>query len=93
MKNSTNGSAKRNQRVTARLRRIQGQMVAIERSLSTDPDCRMLLQRIAAARDAMSGLMASLIEDRLRTLQLDPKSDDVNEAIEEMIDVVHGYLT
>jgi hypothetical protein len=41
----------------------------------------------------MSGLMAYLIEERLRTLQLDTKSDDANEAVEEMIDVVHGYLT
>jgi len=84
---------KRNVRITARLRPIQGQLAAIERSLVTDPDCTILLQRIAAARGAMSGLMAYLIEERLRTLQLDPKSDDANEAIEEMIDVVHGYLT
>jgi DNA-binding FrmR family transcriptional regulator len=53
----------------------------------------MLLQRIAAARGAMSSLMVYLMEDRLRTLQVEPKSDDANEAIEEMIDVVHGYLT
>ena len=93
MKNTANGSARRNQRITARLRRIQGQVAAIERSLSTDPDCSMLLQRIAAARGAMSSLMVYLMEDRLRTLQVEPKSDDANEAIEEMIDVVHGYLT
>jgi hypothetical protein len=41
----------------------------------------------------MSSLMVYLIEDRLRTLQPDPKNDDANEAIEEMIDVAHGYLT
>jgi FrmR/RcnR family transcriptional regulator, repressor of frmRAB operon len=93
MKNTANGLARRNQRITARLRRIQGQLAAIERSLVTDLDCTILLQRIAAARGAMSGLMAYLIEERLRTLQLDPKNDDANEAIEEMIDVVRGYLT
>jgi DNA-binding FrmR family transcriptional regulator len=84
---------KRNVRITARLRRIQGQLAAVERSLVTDPDCTILLQRIAAARGAMSGLMACLVEERLRTLQLDPQSDHAYEAIEEMIDVVHGYLT
>jgi len=93
MNTPLNSCTKRNARITARLRRIQGQVAAIERSLVTDPDCTILLQRIAAARGAMSGLMAYLIEELLRTLQLDPKSDDANEAIEEMIDVVHGYLT
>jgi DNA-binding FrmR family transcriptional regulator len=52
----------------------------------------MLLQRIAAARGAMNSLMAYLVEDQLRTLQLDPKRDDANEAIEELVDVVHCYL-
>jgi FrmR/RcnR family transcriptional regulator, repressor of frmRAB operon len=93
MNTPLNNFTKRNVAITARLRRIQGQLAAIDRSLVTDPDCTILLQRIAAARGAMSGLMAYLIEERLRTLQLDPKSDDANEAIEEMIDVVHGYLT
>ena len=54
---------KRNQRITARLRRIQGQITAIERSLVEDPDGAILLQRVAAARRAMSGLMTYLIEE------------------------------
>jgi DNA-binding FrmR family transcriptional regulator len=93
MNKTANPSARGNQRIAARLRRIQGQVAAIERSLSADPGCSMLLQRIAAARGAMSSLMVYLMEDRLRTLQVDPESDDANEAIEEMIDVVHRYLT
>jgi DNA-binding FrmR family transcriptional regulator len=92
MTNIANGSARRNQRITARLRRIQGQVAAIERSLSTDPDYSRLLQRMSAARGAMNSLMAYLVADQLRTLQLDPKGDDANEAIEELIDVVNCYL-
>jgi FrmR/RcnR family transcriptional regulator, repressor of frmRAB operon len=91
MKNTANGSARRNQRITARLRRIQGQVAGIERSLSTDPDRSVLLQRIAAARGAMNSL-AYLVEDQLSTRQLDPKRDDANEAIQELVDVVHCYL-
>jgi regulation of enolase protein 1 (concanavalin A-like superfamily) len=37
MKIMSNTTAKRNQRVTARLRRIQGQVAAIERFLVEDP--------------------------------------------------------
>jgi FrmR/RcnR family transcriptional regulator, repressor of frmRAB operon len=93
MKNTENGSARRNVRIIARLRRIQGQVAAIERSLNTDLDCSILLQRVAAARGAMSSLMAYLMEERLRTLPLESGGEDASEAIEEMIDIVHGYLT
>jgi DNA-binding FrmR family transcriptional regulator len=93
MKTNPSILEKRNQRITARLRRIQGQVAAIERSLFTKPDCTTLLQRIAAARGAMNGLMADLIEEQLRTLQTDGANDDAREAIEETIDVVHAYLT
>ena len=83
-------TTKRNQRAAASLRRIQGQVAAIERSLAEDPDTGILLQRVAAARRAMSGLMTYLVEERLRTLQLD---GDGGDAIEEMIEVVRDYLT
>jgi DNA-binding FrmR family transcriptional regulator len=75
---------KRNQRITARLRRIQGQITAIERSLAEDPDGAILLQRVAAARGAMSSLMT-----KLRALPLAGEGDDV---IEDMIEIVHGYM-
>jgi DNA-binding FrmR family transcriptional regulator len=80
---------RRNQRITARLRRIQGQIAAIERSLVEDPDGAILLQRVAAARGAMSSLMTYLIEDKLRSLPLVEGGDDV---IEDMIEIVHGYI-
>ena len=81
---------RRNQRVTARLRRIQGQIAAIEGSLAEDPDGAILLQRVAAARGAMSSLMTYLIEDKLRALPLAGEEDDV---IEDMIEIVRGYMT
>jgi DNA-binding FrmR family transcriptional regulator len=81
---------RRNQRITARLRRIQGQIAAIERSLAEDPDGAILLQRVAAARGAMSSLMTYLIEDKLRAL---PLAGDGDDFIEDMIEIVHGYMT
>ena len=83
-------TTKRNQRIAASLRRIQGQAAAIERSLAEDPDGGILLQRVAAARRGMSSLMTYLMEERLRTLQLD---SDGGDAIEEMIEFVRDYLT
>ena len=84
---------RRNQRIAARLRRIQGQLAALERSLTEEPDFTRLLQRVAAARGAMSGLMASLMEERLRSLQVSSNSDEAGAEVAEMIDIVHSYLT
>jgi DNA-binding FrmR family transcriptional regulator len=80
---------RRNERITARLRRIQGQIAAIERSLTEDPDGAILIQRVAAARGAMSSLMTYLIEDKLRALPLGGGGEDV---IEDMIEIIHGYM-
>jgi hypothetical protein len=38
----------------------------------------------------MSGLMADLIEERLRSLPLD-RSEGVQNAIEETVEIVHSY--
>jgi DNA-binding FrmR family transcriptional regulator len=83
----------RNQRISARLRRIQGQIVALERSLANEPEFTVLLQRAAAVRGAMSGLIANLMEERLRSLQAIAESDEARAEVAEMIDIVHGYLT
>jgi DNA-binding FrmR family transcriptional regulator len=84
---------RRNQRISARLRRIQGQIVALERSLAAEPEFTVLLQRAAAAREAMSGLIADLMEERLRSLQAIAESDKARAEVAEMIDIVHAYLT
>jgi DNA-binding FrmR family transcriptional regulator len=84
---------RRNQRISARLRRIQGQIVALERCLENEPEFTVLLQRAAAARGAMSGLIADLMEERLRSLQVIAESHEARAEIAEMIDIVHGYLT
>jgi len=84
---------RRNQRIAARLRRIQGQIAALERSLATEPDFTVLLQRAAAARGAMNGLMSDLMVERLRTLQVAMDSDKGRVEVSEMIDIVQSYLT
>jgi len=66
---------RRNQRIAARLRRIQGQLAALERALTAEPDFMLLLQRVAVARGAMSGLIATLMEERPRSLQVVSDSD------------------
>jgi DNA-binding FrmR family transcriptional regulator len=51
----------------ARVRRIAGQIAAVERSIAGDADCDTTLHRVAAVRGAVAGLMDALVADHLRT--------------------------
>jgi len=79
-----------------RIRRIRGQVDAIERALEGDLDeCSAILQTIAACRGAINGLMAEIIEDHIRFHVVDPERQPTSEqalAAQEVIDVVNAYL-
>jgi DNA-binding FrmR family transcriptional regulator len=76
-----------------RVRRIRGQVEAIERALEHDIGCADVMQLIAAARGAMGGLMAEVMEDhvRLHVMEPDPAFERA-QAAQELIDVVRSYL-
>src|SRR3977135_4151119 len=78
-----------------RVRRIRGQMEAVERALDTEVGCAEVLRLIAAARGAINGLMAEVMEDHIRMHVVDPAREPDPErakGAEELIDVVHSYL-
>jgi len=79
--------------MSARVKRIQGQVAAVSRSLEDGSDCSILLHRVAAARGAMNALMVMLIEDRLQALLEErTESQSFPDAIEEIIEIIHTYL-
>ena len=53
-------------KLLARVRRIRGQVEAIERALEAEVGCADVLQVIASVRGAMNGLMAEVMEDYIR---------------------------
>jgi FrmR/RcnR family transcriptional regulator, repressor of frmRAB operon len=77
-----------------RIKRIKGQIAAIERALEADEDCSDVLQLISAARGAMNGLMAELLEGHIRFHVIDPKKINSEQALatDELIDIVRSYL-
>ena len=78
-------------RLLSRVRRIRGQVEAIERALDGEHECSSVLQLMAACRGALNGLMAEVLEGHIRFHVLDPKSGKNApqvEAAEELIDVV-----
>lgn len=82
-------------RLLARVRRIAGQVAAIERALENESECEQVMHLIAGARGAMAGLMAEVAEDHVRTHLVDPvaypKALD-QEAAEQLIDLIRTYM-
>ncbi len=83
------------QKLLARVRRIRGQVEAVERALDDEAGCQKVMHLISAVRGAMNGLMAEVVEDHVRTHLVDPARhpDALNgEAADALIDVVRAYL-
>ena len=79
-----------------RVRRLRGQVDAIERALDGEASCSDLLQRITAARGAINGLMAEVLEEHVREYLLPADIEAGSrqvDAAEELIEIIHSYLT
>lgn len=81
-------------KVLTRVRRIRGQIDALERSLEGDAECRAILQQIAAVRGAANGLMAEVLESHIRETfdRSDCYSREVSQSVDDTIELVRAYL-
>ena len=81
-------------KLISRVRRIRGQIEAVERALEEEKGCADVLQLIAGARGAINGLMAEVIEDHILLHVADHvlAQDQRKEGAAELIDVVRAYL-
>lgn len=82
-------------KLLARVRRIRGQVEALERALDGEAGCDQVMHLIAAARGAMAGLMVEVVEDHVRGHLVDtvlhPQALQA-DAVEELVDVLRTYL-
>ena len=53
------------QKLLARVRRIRGQVEAIERALDGEAECERIMHMIAGIRGGIAGLMAEVVEDHV----------------------------
>jgi DNA-binding FrmR family transcriptional regulator len=86
---------KKKVKLLARVRRVRGQIEAVERALESDKGCAAVLHLVVAARGAMNSLMAEIIEDHIREHVVDPaleRSAVRARGAEELIEVVRSYL-
>jgi DNA-binding FrmR family transcriptional regulator len=82
-------------RATTRLRRIKGQVEALERAVEAGTECKLLLQQIAAMRGAAGGLMAEVMEIHLRETMVsrkDPRPSATDDQVEDIMNILRAYL-
>lgn len=87
---------KEKKKLLNRLKRMRGQLEAIERAVEEDRECARVLQQATACRGALDGFIAEVIEDHIREHLIDPASaadSPQRAAAEELVEIVHAYLT
>lgn len=77
----------------ARIRRIAGQVGAVERALQSDAACSEVLHLVAAVRGAVNGLMDEIIAEHLEAHVSRPGLDDAERAAgaDELLAVIRRY--
>ena len=77
-----------------RVRRLQGQVAALEKALEMGEECVAILQQIAAIRGAANGLMSQVLEGHIREhLGAEEISAKQRQAdVEEVVMVLRSYL-
>jgi DNA-binding FrmR family transcriptional regulator len=80
-------------KLIARVRRIRGQVEAVERALASETECTDVLRLIASVRGAVNGLMGEVMEDHILEHVVGAPSADAREKnAETFAGIVKAYL-
>ncbi|MFV0490860.1 MAG: metal/formaldehyde-sensitive transcriptional repressor [Pseudorhodobacter sp.] len=88
-------TVKHKSKLLARVRRLKGQIEAVERALEAEAPCGEVLNLTASIRGALAGLTAELVEDHIRAHVSNPDKDDDParaQGAAELIDVIRTYM-
>jgi DNA-binding FrmR family transcriptional regulator len=80
-------------KLVQRIRRLRGQLDAVERLVNTDEDCGGQLMLLAAVRGGINSLMGEIMETHIRFHLVDGAKEQIApELAEDLIDLVRAYL-
>ena len=88
-------TAEEKKRLLNRVRRIMGQVAAIQKELEEEAECSEVLHTISACRGAINALMAEVLESHIRDDISNPDHQPTStraRATQELIDIVKTYL-
>jgi DNA-binding FrmR family transcriptional regulator len=83
------------QKLLNRVRRLRGQVDAMERALDSEAGCTEVMNLLTAARGAINGIMAEVVEDHIHMHMIDESrkpSRAEAEAASELVDVLRSYI-
>jgi DNA-binding FrmR family transcriptional regulator len=78
-----------------RVRRIRGQLNAVEKAIDTSDGCAEVLQRLVACRGAMNSLVVEVLEEHVRAHVVDPetcRSTERAQGAQDLIAILRTYL-
>jgi FrmR/RcnR family transcriptional regulator, repressor of rcnA expression len=76
-----------------RVRRVRGQIEALERAIENEKGCAAILHLVVGARGAINGLMAEVIEDHIRIHLINPARDaERRRGAADLIEAVQSHL-
>lgn len=80
-------------KLIGRVRRLKGQLEAVERALETEASCGDVLQLLASIRGALNGLTGEVMEDHLREHILEAETEaERRHAVDELSAVLKTYV-
>ena len=82
------------QALLTRVKKIRGQLNAVEKSLTKDTECLAILQQVTAIKGAVNGLMTTILDDHIRAHLGNPELTDTqrNEEIDALSKLLKSYL-
>ncbi len=81
-------------KLLTRIRRIKGQVGAMESALTENADCAAVLQQVASIRGAVNGLMMEILDGHIRehlgseTVLPEQRQQD----LEQVLSILRSYL-
>ena len=77
----------------ARVRRISGQIAAIEKAISDDAPCEVVMHQVASVRGSVGGLMDEVISDHIHQHLAQPGIGNKKraKAADEIIAAIRRY--
>lgn len=83
------------QKLLNRVRRLRGQIDAVERAILTDASCGTVMRQVTTVKGAITSLMAEVVNEHIRGHMVDQgrtPSPSEAEAADELIAVLRTYI-
>jgi DNA-binding FrmR family transcriptional regulator len=93
MKDKLPEISREKRKLFSRIKRLGGQISAVQRAVGEGDECADILMLLAAIRGGVNSLMAEILEDHIRLHITHPnRATEPEELTEDLISLVRAYL-